>query len=424
MNSVMIGWISLIVFVLTIFVGVKKKVNLGILALGVGFILGLFVYVEGGTMSSLALKGKPITSLFPFNIFWMIVSVSLMLNVGAVNGAFDIVIKKLVNLAGGRRSLIPIYVFLIMMISCVLGMGTSGVVILLCTVAANIARDQKIDPIFMLLSVLTGTTAAIGSPVAIIGIICNGYAEEFWGQKIAPNFMLPHAVALATCSFIFVYVVFKGWKLERWPKTKAEDIPKLNGKQILSLVGLGAFILLSIVAGFDIGLSAFLVAAVLLLLGCADEKKVIATVPWSSVILISGMSMLIGIVKVAGGMELLTNALKVLMNRFTVKPLYSMIGSLLAMVSSTTGVILPSMVPTIPDIAVSTGVNPFALVTALAFGANSTVTSPISSMGAIALGVMSGNPEWNSSTLFKRQLFWAVLMMCAASLWAAIGVAG
>ena len=219
-------------------------------------------------------------------------------------------------------------------------------------------------------------------------------------------------------------MVFKGWKLERWPKTKAEDIPKLNGKQILSLVGLGAFILLSIVAGFDIGLSAFLVAAVLLLLGCADEKKVIATVPWSSVILISGMSMLIGIVKVAGGMELLTNALKVLMNRFTVKPLYSMIGSLLAMVSSTTGVILPSMVPTIPDIAVSTGVNPFALVTALAFGANSTVTSPISSMGAIALGVMSGNPEWNSSTLFKRQLFWAVLMMCAASLWAAIGVAG
>ena len=424
MGTEMIGWISLVVFVLTIVVGIKKKVNLGILAIAVGFLLGFFVMVEGGSMSSLALRGKPITALFPFNIFWMIVSVSLMLNVGAVNGAFDIVIKKLVNLAGGRRALIPVYVFIIMMIACALGMGTSGVVILLCTIAASIAKDQDIDPIFMLLSVLTGTAVSIGSPVAVVGIICNGYAEDLWGRQIAPSYMLPHAIAMAVLSFAFVYIVFKGWKLERWPKTKAEDVPKLNSKQILSLLGMAAFIGLSIVAGFDIGLSAFLVAAVLLLLGCADEKKVIATVPWSSVLLISGMCILIGIVQQAGGMELLTNALKALMNRFTVKPLYSIIGSLLAMVSSITGVILPSTIPTIPDIAVATGVDPFAVVTALAFGSNCTVTCPVSSMGAIALGIMSTNPKWDSGVLFKRLFLWAFIMMGVAALLAGIGIAG
>lgn len=424
MNSQIIGWISLLVFIVTIVVGIKKKVNLGILAIAVGFVFGFFVMAEGGSMSSLALRGKPITSLFPFNIFWMIVSVSVMLNVGAVNGAFDIVIKKLVNLAGGRRALIPIYVFIIMTISCALGMGTSGVVILLCTIAASIAKDQDIDPIFMLLSVLTGTTVAVGSPVAVIGIICNGYSEELWGQQIAPSYMLPHALALAVLSFAFLYIVFKGWKLERWPKTKAEDVPKLNGKQIISLLGMAVFIVLSIVAGFDIGLSAFLVAAVLLLLGCADEKKVIATVPWSSVLLISGMCMLIGIVQQAGGMDLLTNVLKTLMNRYTVKPLYSIIGSLLAMVSSITGVILPSMIPTIPDIAAATNVNPFAVVTALAFGANCTVTCPVSSMGAIALGIMSTNPKWDSGVLFKRLFLWAFIMMGVAALLAGVGVAG
>jgi len=198
----------------------------------------------------------------------------------------------------------------------------------------------------------------------------------------------------------------------------------MDSKQILSLIGMLVFIVLSIVVGFEIGLSAFLVAAVLLLLGCADEKKVIATVPWSSILLISGMCMLIGIVQQAGGMDLLTNALKTFMNHFTVKPLYSIIGSLLSMVSSITGVVLPSMMPTIPEISASAGVNPYAVVTALAFGANCTVTCPISSMGAIALGIMSTNPKWDSGMLFKRLFLWAFIMMGVAAVLAGIGIAG
>ena len=423
MNTQMIGWISVVVFVLTILVGIKRKVNLGILAVAVGFLFGFFVMTEGGSMSSLELRGAPITSLFPFNIFWMIVSVSLMLNVGSANGAFDIVIKKLVSLTGGRRALIPIYIFVIIAVACAAGIGTSGVVILLCTIASNIAKDQDIDPIFMMLTVLIGSTVAIGSPVGIIGIICNGYAEDLWGQTIAPTYMLPRSIAMATLSFILIYVVFKGWKLKPLPQHEAEEIPKLNSKQIISLIGMVVFIILSIVIGFDIGLSAYLVAAVLLLLRCADEKKVIAMVPWSSVLLISGMCMLIGIVQQAGGMELLTGILEQFMSRYTAKPLYSLIGSLLALVSSTTGVILPSMIPTIPEIAEAAGVNPFGMVTALAFGANSTVISPLNSMGAIAMGIMGSNPNWDTSVLFRRLLTWVFILMGAAALWAAIGIA-
>ena len=46
MNSQMIGWISLFVFLLTIVVGIRKNVNLGILAIAFGFILGFFVTAE------------------------------------------------------------------------------------------------------------------------------------------------------------------------------------------------------------------------------------------------------------------------------------------------------------------------------------------------------------------------------------------
>lgn len=424
MNTLPIAPISLAVFVGVIALGIKKKMNLGFLAISTAFILGLFVMVDGGTMSSPELRGAPILSLFPFSIFWMTLSVSLMLNVGSSNGTFDLVIKKIVYLANGRRALIPIYIFVIMFIACSVGAGTTGVMVLLCTIAATIAKDQDIDPLFMLLSALSGTAVAIGSPVAVIGIICNGLSQDLWGEQIAPSYMYPRGALMAVLSFVVIYIMFRGWKLERWNVSKGEQLPKLNRKQIYTLIGLLFFAVLSIGVGFEMGLIAFLIATVLLLLGCADEAEVIKDVPWSTIIMISGMCMLIGVVQATGGIDLLTGGLSKLMNQYTVKPLYSILGSLLAMVSSITGVVLPTMIPTIPDIASQVGVNPYSLVTALAFGANITCASPISALGAVALGIMGSNPKWDSSQLFKRMFFYAFVLMGVSALWAALGIVG
>lgn len=422
MNAATLSWLAIIVFVGIILVGIRKKVNLGILAIGAAFLLGFLVDTGNGAMSSAALKGVPITSQFPFSIFWLTVSVSLLLNVGTGNGTFDVIVKRLVGLARGRRAIIPIVIFFTMFVICSVGAGSTGIVVLLCTIAATIAKDQDIDPVFMLLSVLSGATVAIGSPVAVIGIVCNSLSEQIWGEQIAPGYMYPRAMLLATLTFAVIYILFKGWKLKRWPAEKNGEQQTLNRKQIITLIGYGVFIVLAIVLKLDMGLSAFLVTAVLLLLQCADEKTVIADVPWSSVLLICGMCMMIGVVNQAGGMDLMTDLLGKLMNRYTVKPIYSIIGSILSMVSSVTGVVLPTMIPTIPDIAANTGVNPYALVTALAYGGNITCVSPISSMGAIAMGIMSANPKWDSNELFKKMLKYSFIVMGVAAVWAAIGI--
>lgn len=424
MSGTVLGGVSIAVFLCTVVLGVKKKINLGILAIPIAFALGFFIRTEGGTMSSVALKGEPLTSLFPFNIFWVTLSVSMMLNVGASNGTFDIVIKKLVKLANGRRALLPVYIFLIMFVVSAFGGGSSGIVVLLCTIAATIAKDQEIDPVFMLLSVLCGAGAAIGAPVSIIAIICNSYTQDLWQSTVAPGYMMLRGFILAALNFAVIYVLFKGWKLKSRPVKKDEAVGKMTGKQILTLLGMALFIALGLVVGFDLGLSAFVVTAILLLLGCADEKEIIMTVPWSSILMISGMCMLIGTVEAAGGIDLLTKTLSFFMNKYTVKPQYSVIGSLLSMVSSMTGVVLPSMIPTMPDIAVQTGVSPLALVTALACGGEAVCACPVSSMGAIALGIMSTNKNWDSAVLFKKMMLCALVLMVSSALWAALGVVG
>ncbi len=423
MNPTVLAVLSLIVFVLTVLLGVKRKINLGILGISAAFLLGFLILTEGGSMSAVSLKGKPLTSLFPFNIFWMTLSVSLMLNIGSTNGTFDIVIKKLVRVAKGNRAMLPVFIFLIMFVVSAVGGGSSGIVVLLCTIAATIAKDQDIDPVFLLLSVLCGAAAAVGSPVSIIAIICNSYTQDLWQQTVAPGYMMLRGFAIAALNFVVIYVFFKGWKLKKRPQEKEEALGKLNSKQILTLVGMGVFVVLGMVVGFDLGLSAFIVTALLLFLGCADEKEVIANVPWASIIMIAGMCILIGTVEAAGGIKLLTDTLGLLMNKYTVKPLYSLIGSLLSMVSSMTGVVLPSMIPTMPQIALQTGVNPLALVTALACGGEAVVTCPVSSMGAIALGIMSMNKDWDSAELFKKLMTCSIILMITSAVWAAIGIA-
>lgn len=424
MNTQAVAVISLILFVLTILFGVKKKINLGILGLAVAFIFGFFVMVEGGSMSSAALAGQPIISLFPMKIFWPILGISLMLSVGNVNGTYNIAIKWLVKLAGGRRALLPVIVFLIMLLVVSLGVGTAGVTVLLCTIAINIAYDQDIDPVFMLMALLCGCFIGVGSPMSIIGIICNNFSTELYGETIAPDFMYLRALIMSVLCFALVYIGFRGWKLERWPKVKGEEIPKMDHKQLLTLGGLVVFIVLGLVFGLDLGLCGILVCAVLLLFNCADQKKVIADVPWSSVLMICGMCMLVGVVSQAGGMDLMTDVLSKVMTTFTVKPIYALIGGLLGLVSSITSVILPTMLPTIPDIATSTGVNPYSLFLALAFCANATCCCPVSSMGAIAYGIMGGKNKWDQDAMFKKMFLWSIILMVFSALMAAVGLCG
>ena len=140
--------------------------------------------------------------------------------------------------------------------------------------------------------------------------------------------------------------------------------------------------------------------------------------------MICGMCMLVGVVSQAGGMDLMTDVLSTVMTTFTVKPIYALIGGLLGLVSSITSVILPTMLPTIPDIATSTGVNPYSLFLALAFCANATCCCPVSSMGAIAYGIMGGKNKWDQDAMFKKMFLWSIILMVFSALMAAVGLCG
>lgn len=417
--------ISLVVLVVTIVVGIKKKINLGVLGLAVAFVFGFFVKnADGVALSSAALGGKPFIALLPTKIFWPIIGISLMLNIGNENGAYGIAIRALTSICRGRRALMPLLIFAVMAAVVSLGLSSAGVNMLLITIAISIAYDQDIDPVFMFMSVLCGCFAGCVSPLSTIGIINNGYYQEFYGTNFCTIENYLRCLALCCLCMVVLYIGFKGFKLEKWPVEKSVNLTKPNREQAISLIGLAAFVVLALVFKLDLALSGILVATVMVLLGCADIKKIIAQVPWATIVMICGMCILVGVVQQAGGLQLLTDTLKLVMNKWTVKPIYALIGGILGLVSSMTSVICPTMLPTIPDIAASTGVAPAALFLSLTFVANTTAGCPFNSLGGMACGVAAGRNKWDNDKVFRGMLWWSLILMVAASVFCALGVAG
>lgn len=101
----------------------------------------------------------------------------------------------------------------------------------------------------------------------------------------------------------------------------------------------------------NVGLISFAVAVVLLLLNVADEKVVIKGVPWSTLLMVTGIGMLMNIVSDVGGVALMSNGLASIMTPKTAVAIQGFSAGILSWFSSAIGVVWPTMVPTVGAIA-------------------------------------------------------------------------
>ena len=84
----------------------------------------------------------------------------------------------------------------------------------------------------------------------------------------------------------------------------------------------------------NVGLISFAVAVVLLLLNVADEKVVIKGVPWSTLLMVTGIGMLMNIVSDVGGVALMSNGLASIMTPKTAVAIQGFSAGILSWFSS------------------------------------------------------------------------------------------
>lgn len=387
--------LSLILLIATIALGFLRKVNIGLVAFGVALILGTIAGVPTST----------IQSGFPSKLFMTLLGVMMLFSIAQENGTMELLARRIVSLAGKRTPLIPIIVYIFSAILAGVGPGTVPVMGLMAVFTCSLAAEMKTSPVLLSATSVLGAAAGGLTPIAPTGILGLALAEEQGITGIEFPYAMNMIMAM-TVYFIIIYIVLKGYKLKSNVEFKTAEISKVNKNQWITIAGIAVLVVAVVGLGFDVGLVSFTIGMVLLLLKTCNEKKVIAGIPWGTLLMIAGINTLMAIVIALGGIELLSNGLASLMNPITATSIMGLTAGIMSFFSSTSGVVMPTLIPTVSSVAAQVGgVSELALISAITNTASAAGMSPISTGGSMGMAVYSQiakpTPEESSKLFIK-----------------------
>lgn len=408
-----LGAVTLGALAIAIIVSCVSRLNVGLLAMALAW--GIGVYVGG-------LPLRDVYSGFPVDLFITLAGVTLLFSQAHVNGTLDIVAHNAMRLCRGRVGVVPIMYFALGAALASAGPGNIATTGLLAPMAMATALKMRISPFLMAIMVGNGCNAGSLSPIAPTGLIVTDYMTriglpDFELQTWAYN-LIAHAIVGFTG-----YFVFGGFKLlmraER-VEVEAEPRQRLDGHQMLTLAVIAVLIVTAIssqlleVPGFNIGLAAIAGAVLLALARAADDGEAIKKMPWSTILMVSGVTVLIGLLQRTGGMEIFSNLLSSVATPTTVVPVLSVIIGIVSAYSSTSGVVLPAFLPTVPGLVQNLGLdNPLAIASTMNIAGHLVDVSPLSTIGALCIAsVPSGEM---SRRLFNQLLAWGMSMTVAGA---------
>jgi di/tricarboxylate transporter len=104
-----------------------------------------------------------------------------------------------------------------------------------------------------------------------------------------------------------------------------------------------------------------------------------AGIPWGIIMMVCGVSVLIGVLEKTGGMDLFTSLLAVLASPSSINGVIAFVTGAISTYSSTSGVVLPAFLPTIPSLVGRLGGgDPLAIALSINVGSSLVDVSPLS----------------------------------------------
>lgn len=368
--------LSLLFLIGAIVLGFTKKLNVGIVSVGLAFVLGLI----SGVDTNVILSG------FPSKLFMTLLGTMFFFCLLQENHTLELLSKKMVAMVGRKTFLIPIIIYVVSYVLSAAGPGAISVQSVMIIFAVSLSVQMHASPILMGSMAILGAVGGTASPIALSGIIVTDLTEEMGMSGVAFPVFLGVSVANLMCAVI-LYIVFKGYKMKSEDTIAKEDLPKFNRSQIICIIALLVMVVAVVVFRYDVGLVSFALAFVLLFFGVVNEKAALKLIPWSVLLLITGVSILMAVTKELGGITLLSDLLASMMNRITAGPIIALTSGLMSWFSSANGVVLPTLIPTVQDIVANVGGNVTAveLIMAIVGGATVAGISPLSTGGSLIL---------------------------------------
>src|SRR5688500_9780512 len=368
--------LSLLALLAAITISFASRLNVGIAAIPLAWAVGIYA----GQAPEAVIGG------FPSSLFVTLAGVPLLFPLAESNGTIGNLAARLAALARGRSRLLPLPVFVIACAISTFGPGAIPATALVAPLAFAMAAPAAIPPFLTALMVANGANAGNLSPLSAVGIIANtrmaaaglgGHEMKVW----AANF-IAHAVVAGIAYAVLVRAVPARPVLD----TSVPAV-RLDRRQWLTIAGIAVWILAVVLFGAPLGLAAFGTAAVLIAARTADETSALRNMPWSAIVMVCGVTMLVSTAERVGGLQLFT---RLLATPATRNGVIAFVTGAISTASSTSGVVLPTFLPMAPGLVQQVGGgDPLAVALSINVGVSLVDVSPLSTIGAICVAAIA-----------------------------------
>ncbi len=415
-----LAWISLVALLVAITLSMLTQVNVGVVSLAFAWIVGVYL---GG------MKLDAVIGTFPIQLFLTLVGVTLLFGMAGLNGTLGRLASRAVRLCRGNAGVIPVMFFLIALALSSIGPGNIATTAILAPMAMAVGARAAVSPFLMALMVGNGAQAGALSPFAPTGAIVNdimgriglgGHEMQTYGNNLFAHLVVTFAA----------YFLFGGLKLftrkaaephlsqsdQAGARAETELVATepLEWVHWLTIGILTTLVLVVVLFKMQVGMAALTGAALLSLAGAGNEKDAIKKMPWGVVIMVCGVTVLIGVLEKTQGMSLFADLLAKISTPGTVTLTIAFVTGVVSVYSSTSGVVLPAFLPTVPSLAQQLGADPLAIASAMYVGGHLVDLSPLSTIGALCIAALPA--EADAKKLFNQLLAWGLSMMVVGAL--------
>ncbi|ELW81918.1 TPA: SLC13 family permease [Acinetobacter nosocomialis] len=408
--------LMLIALAVSIGLGYKTKINIGFFTIAFAYLIGCF---------GMGLKPSEVIELWPVKIFFIILSVTLFYNFALANGALEKLASHLLYKCRNFPQFLPLAIFFAATIIAGLGAGFYTVLAFMAPITLLLCKKTNMNMVIGGMAANYGALAGANFMTSQSGIIFRSLMENT-GISSQTAFSYSSGVFVLTLIIpIAVLGIYTLWNRKSnsivIEDQKPEPFDKKQKQSIFLIVLMMSIVLIFPIlhlvfpdvktisflnSKIDIAFLAITFSLISLLMKLADEKKVIALVPWGTLIMICGVGMLIALGVKLGIITTLSEWLANNVPVWVIPVLLCLISAIMSVFSSTLGVVAPTLFPIVPALALSSGLNPLVLFICIVVGAQSTAISPFSSGGSL---IMASAPADIDKTKFFNQLLFKAI---------------
>ena len=388
------AWMVLFAVAVSIIYGYKTQKNIAPPAVTFAFLIGCGV---------LQLKPKEILSFLPVSILFNVLAITFFFGFAIENGTLAAVTGKILYaMRNHPKWMMPA----MCLISFLIAMSGAGIATaaFMAPIAFSLSKKIEAHPVAAYTAVAAGTVAGSnfmysGGGIVVLNLVKESPYTELAFPVTVFSFLLTTAICLIF--FFVIYIVFRNGKCVGQVYERPEVLSSVQKKTLALLLIVVLVIIIpnfvgeltgnsairSLAGRLDVGFVMMIGGCVASVLNLADDRQVLRfQVPWTTLVMLGGVSMLIGVGKEAGLVELLAGLISGHLPKILIAPVLSLSAGLMSVFSSAISVVLPTLYPLVPELTKDTGVSAQLMYSVIFVSATITGISPLSTTGSMILG--------------------------------------